>query len=131
MTLLAIDVDGTLSVTPPCLDFAEWEAQILAEHHPAHPEAIARIPALLANHDAAILLTARSERLRRVTRAWLRLRFPLLSGLPLSMRPVACHLPPPESKLKRLSHWRRDSVTIVDDDPAMEAGADLFVRAWG
>ncbi len=141
MRLLVLDLDQTLALTPPvplspdgAPQFDAWHALILQEHHEAHPIALQRIPALAADAGCILILTARSIVLLNRTLEWLDREFPELGGAAISMRPVDCLLPSAESKLLRLREFRLlypGEVTIVDDDPAMAAGADRFVRAWG
>lgn len=128
---LVLDIDGTIVDSPPCVDYAEWEAMTRATHYPPIPRAIECIRELARRADAVVFLTARSERLRDATIGYLQLHLPSVPRNTISMRAESDEgTPPILSKWARLHNLHLGPSLIVDDDPGMRVCARAGDGFW-
>lgn len=138
--LAIVDIDGVVADVRHRLHHIEsgrkrWGAFFAAAgDDPAHPEGLAVVATLAAEH-VVIFLTGRPERLRGVTEAWLESHG--IGGHRLLMRSARDHRPAPLFKLeeiRRLAASRTIAVVVDDDQRVLtavrEAGFTVFAAGW-
>lgn len=138
--LAIVDIDGVVADVRHRLHHLEggrkrWGAFFAAAgDDPAHPEGLAVVAMLAADH-IVIFLTGRPESLRAVTEAWLESHD--IGGHHLSMRAVRDHRPAPQFKLEEISRLAasRTIAVVVDDDQrvlsaVLAAGFAVFTADW-
>lgn len=138
--LAVIDVDGVVADVRHRLhhiesrpkDWARFFAG--AADDPPLAEGVARVRALLADHDV-VYLTGRPERLRRVTERWLDRHG--IAGTRLLMRRGGDFRPAKVTKAEELRRLGRDRTVaiVLDDDPDVcaaltEAGWPVEQATW-
>lgn len=120
--LAVIDVDGVVADVRHRLHHIEsrpkdWATFFAgAADDPPLAEGVARVRALLADHDV-VYLTGRPERLRRVTERWLDRHG--IAGTRLLMRRQGDFRPAKVTKAEELRRLGRDRTValVLDDDP--------------
>ncbi len=135
--IAVFDIDGTIANTPPVpngTDFAAWCDLILTGTHPPIPRALEGVERTIHGASRVLVLTARSERLRKATERWLQQHIPPLAGRAISMRALDDLRPSVLSKWDRLHGLRDRPMMLIDDDPAMAVccgTGDVFRLAPG
>jgi hypothetical protein len=122
--LLVLDIDHTLCASLPYdgVNWAEWQAGLLASDPPVVPGAQEGVARIIADErpSEVIFSTARSEVIRDYTRRWLDRHFPALEHAQLVMRQLGDSRRSENVKIPVVEHERGTRrVVIVDDDPAM------------
>ena len=138
--LAFVDIDGVLADVRHRLHFIErrprdWDGFFAAAvDDPAHPEGIALVATLQADHEI-VFLTGRPQRLADDTERWLAQQG--VGGHRLVMRPERDRRPAASVKLellKRLASGRRVAVVVDDDNDVIrtmrDAGYPTFHAAW-
>ena len=138
--LAFVDIDGVLADVRHRLHFIErrprdWDGFFAAAvDDPAHPEGIALVETLQADHEI-VFLTGRPHRLAADTGRWLAQNG--LGGHRLVMRPERDRRPAASVKLellKQLAGGRQVAVVIDDDADVIRAmrnaGYPTFHAAW-
>jgi phosphoglycolate phosphatase-like HAD superfamily hydrolase len=138
--LAFVDIDGVLADVRHRLHFIErrprdWDGFFAAAvDDPAHPEGIALVETLQADHEI-VFLTGRPHRLAADTERWLAQHG--VGGHRLVMRPERDRRPAASVKLELLSRLARGrQVAVVIDDDAdvirtmRNAGYPTFHAAW-
>jgi phosphoglycolate phosphatase-like HAD superfamily hydrolase len=138
--LAIVDIDGVLADVRHRLHHLQrrpkhWRAFFAAARDDeAHPEGLAIVERLQADHEV-VLLTGRPRELEADTRAWLEAHG--LGGLRLVMRPVSDRRPAAQVKVEQLRELAlgRTVAVVVDDDPDViaamaEAGHPTFLADW-
>jgi len=138
--LAVVDIDGVLADVRHRLhhlqrrpkDWRRFFAE--AEHDEPHPEGLAVVERLRADHEV-VLLTGRPRHLADATRAWLARHG--LGDLRLVMRPPGDSRPAAVVKVERLAELAagRTVAVVVDDDPLVieamaRAGYPTFLADW-
>jgi hypothetical protein len=154
--LLYIDLDGTLidsrslghllpKITaggpyPRFPDFKPWLDAINATALPVVDGARGQLAALLQVHrPLPVVVTARSEHVRRVTEEWIHRHFPELDSADKLFRPLDDNDAAVTSKARRIRDHRalfpHNDAYILDDDPGMSTACDnpgdRFILAAG
>jgi phosphoglycolate phosphatase-like HAD superfamily hydrolase len=138
--LAFVDIDGVLADVRHRLHFIErrprdWDGFFAAAvDDPAHPEGLALVETLQAEHEI-VFLTGRPRRCEADTQQWLAKHG--ISGHPVVMRPERDRRPAATVKLellRRLASGRTVAV-MVDDDPDVvrtmrSAGYPTFHATW-
>ncbi|HEX6657847.1 MAG TPA: hypothetical protein VF065_07185 [Ilumatobacter sp.] len=138
--LAFVDIDGVLADVRHRLHFIErrprdWDGFFAAAvDDPAHPEGIALVETLQADHEI-VFLTGRPHRLAADTERWLAQQG--VGGHRLVMRPERDRRPAASVKLellKQLAGGRHVAVVIDDDADVIRtmrnAGYPTFHAAW-
>ena len=138
--LAFVDIDGVLADVRHRLHFIErrprdWDGFFAAAvDDPAHPEGIALVATLQADHEI-VFLTGRPHRLAADTERWLAQQG--VGGHRLVMRPERDRRPAASVKLellRQLAHGRQVAVVIDDDADVIRtmrnAGYPTFHAAW-
>jgi phosphoglycolate phosphatase-like HAD superfamily hydrolase len=138
--LAFVDIDGVLADVRHRLHFIErrprdWDGFFAAAvDDPAHPEGIALVETLQADHEI-VFLTGRPDRLAADTERWLAQQG--VGGHRLVMRPERDRRPAATVKLellKQLAGGRQVAVVIDDDADVIRtmrnAGYPTFHAAW-
>ena len=138
--LAFVDIDGVLADVRHRLHFIErrprdWDGFFAAAvDDPAHPEGIALVETLQADHEI-VFLTGRPHRLAADTERWLTQQG--VGGHRLVMRPERDRRPAASVKLellKQLADGRHVAVVIDDDADVIRtmrnAGYPTFHAAW-
>jgi len=138
--LAFVDIDGVLADVRHRLHFIErrprdWDGFFAAAvDDPAHPEGIALVETLQADHEI-VFLTGRPHRLAADTERWLAQHG--VGGHRLVMRPERDRRPAASVKLellRRLARGRQVAVVIDDDADVIRtmrnAGYPTFHAAW-
>ncbi len=134
-----VDIDGVVADVRHRLHHLEgrrkdWDAFFAgAADDPAHPEGLAIVETLAAEHEI-LYLTGRPERLRRVTERWLDEHG--IAG-PVTMRPSRDRRPAAVVKVeeaKRIARTRTVAVVVDDDQRVLaamrDAGFPTFPAEW-
>jgi len=125
--LAVVDLDGVVADVRHRLHHLtgrrkDWDAFFAAApDDPPHPEGLAVVRRLEADHDV-LYLTGRPERCRADTEAWLDLHG--IGGHPLHMRSGRDRRPASTVKVELLRHLARQrevAVVVDDDDRVVEA----------
>jgi hypothetical protein len=138
--LAVVDLDGVVADVRHRLHHLEGRRKdwarffAAARSDPAHPEGLAVVERLGADHDI-VYLTGRPAHLRADTEAWL--DDAGIGGHPVIMRPERDRRPAVRFKLEQLELLARDRAIgmVVDDDPivvqaAREGGWPVFEATW-
>ena len=138
--LAFVDIDGVLADVRHRLHFIErrprdWDGFFAAAvDDPAHPEGIALVETLQADHEI-VFLTGRPHRLAADTERWLAQHG--VAGHRLVMRPERDRRPAASVKLELLKQLagRRQVAVVIDDDADVirtmrNAGYPTFHAAW-
>ena len=138
--LAFVDIDGVLADVRHRLHFIErrprdWDGFFAAAvDDPAHPEGIALVETLQADHEI-VFLTGRPHRLAADTERWLAQHS--VGGHRLVMRPERDRRPAASVKLellRQLARGRQVAVVIDDDADVIRtmrnAGYPTFHAAW-
>jgi phosphoglycolate phosphatase-like HAD superfamily hydrolase len=125
--LAVFDIDGVLADVRHRLRHVRvrpknWDAFFAeAEHDEAHPEGLALVRELAADHEL-VFLTGRPEHTRPQTARWLAAHD--LGGHPLLMRPPGDRRPAAQVKVQLLRRLAVDrTVALVVDDDALVVAA--------
>lgn len=138
--LAIVDIDGVLADVRHRLHHLQrrpkdWRRFFsAARHDDAHPEGLAVVERLRADHEV-IFLTGRPENLRTDTSEWLTRHG--LGGHPLVMRPAGDRRPAAQVKVEQLAELAagRTVGMVIDDDPQViaamgRAGHPTFLADW-
>jgi len=138
--LAVVDLDGVVADVRHRLRHLEgrrkdWSRFFAAARaDPTHPEGLAVVDRLAADHDV-VYLTGRPAHLRADTEAWL--DDAGIGGRPLIMRPEGDRRPAVRFKIEQLRQLARDRTIgiVVDDDPVVagavrDAGWPVFEATW-
>lgn len=138
--LAIVDIDGVVADVRHRLTYVErtpkdWDGFFAAAvHDAAHPEGVAVVEQLAADHEV-VFLTGRPARLRRETATWLD-RYGL-GHHQLVMRPEGDRRPAAHLKVRLLRELARgrEVAVVVDDDPLVisamaQHGYPTFHADW-